>query len=278
MDKNWGIFNLNRDTLFSKQFGDLKVWVKKDRNELSVACTRRRDARSRGKTELETAYKPESESASWVHWVISDEPKSVEISPLLPDRPLIAKIESPFSLAAGTEKLIFIRIPLWIAVNSTGKEEIKLLEAPLQILSNTWFGNFESGELCYWASVRAEQPQAGKPQAEQPQAEQQAQQTLKALCSVRLSNMANESLPVEKMYLPVPNLTLFNADGRLWTDEVAVSCRGADEAGQVKFTGKPPENLIHVSIAAAPRQTSAKNIFLKSFSSINSIWGFNVQE
>ncbi|RKX84516.1 MAG: hypothetical protein DRP57_05730 [Spirochaetes bacterium] len=278
MNKNWGIFNLNKDTLFSKQFGELKLRVKKDCNELSLACTHSTSTRSRGKTELETVHEPQPENVSWVHWVISDEPKSVEISPLLPDRPLIVKTESPFFLAAGTEKLIFIGIPIWIAVNSAGKEKIRLLEAPLQILSNTWFGNFESGELCYWASVRAEQPQVGKPQAEQPQAGQQAQQTLKALCSVRLSNMANESLPVEKMYLPVPNLTLFNADGRLWTDEVAVSCRGADEAGQVKFSGKPPENLIHASIAAAPRQKSAKNIFLKSFSSINSIWGFNVQE
>lgn len=255
MDKTWGIFNLDADIIFFRQIGDSRIWIKRVSDEIYIA-------NSHNKEESKLEYTPKPDDAEWSRWVISEKSKSIELSPLFPDRPIVVKTESTFYLPENAEKTVFVRVPMWIAVNSIGEDKVLLLDTPSVVLSNTWFGDFKSGELCYWISSGARariEPDTSRPYM--------------AICPVSLYNKSHENLLVEKFYLRVPNLSLFLYREQLWSDKVTINYKGKNEVSQVVFTGKPIKSLSNAIKVADPRRVENKNIFTKSFASITGIWG-----
>ena len=151
MHENWGKFEIKENNIYFWQIGDLKLWCKRSADELQIAYNHKNE-----QDEITTGIDETPEDKSWSRWSFKKTKKiEIKISPQFPDRPVVVKPESPFSLAKGTSAKIYIRIPLWFRIELTGKSTDTIQDIPTVILSNTWFGTFFEGELCYWISTGA---------------------------------------------------------------------------------------------------------------------------
>jgi hypothetical protein len=131
-------------------------------------------------------------------------------------------------------------------------------------LSNTWFGDPSAGELCY--SLDA--PLRRSPlQMEDPSST--------VTCPLAVRNGSEEKLDFERICVHVENLSIFEDDnGRLWTNEIKVLFKGADQVSQLTMQSKPPSDVPSARKLATPRESLDKNIIRKSFVFFRQITGF----
>lgn len=137
--------------------------------------------------------------------------RTVELIPALADRPVVSRVDAPFTVLPGDEITVFVSTPLWLrVVADTGRP---LLEVPFYRPSDTWFGpSTRVGELCYASRTHCRLHPDELPTRPH-----------RSVTSISIRNRATDPLLIERIMLPVANLSLFaRADGRLWTDDVVM--------------------------------------------------------
>ena len=83
-----------------------------------------------------------------------------------------------------------------------------------------------------------------------------------------IENHGRGPVTLDRISLPVPNLSLYAAGGRLWTEQLTLEhdgSQGADRARRAK--GPPPEAGGGVRVAL-PRTPTGDNFFVRAFSSL----------
>ena len=60
---------------------------------------------------------------------------------------MVVRPEMPFTILPGDRVQFFVRIPLWVRLVAAGHGESVWCDVPTRILSKTWFGAPEAGEL-----------------------------------------------------------------------------------------------------------------------------------
>ena len=259
INKNWGVFEIALDKLYSWKIGDLNVWCRKGTGEIQIA-----HQYSDSTVDNQELIEP-PEDISWSRWALKKDKIEIQLSPQLPDRPVVVKPESSFRIIIGAQAKIYIRVPLWLRINLSTKPSEKLLEIPAVVLSNTWFGTFFEGELCYWISTGARR-----------QIEPDANRPYLAICPIQLINNAEEELLVEKICLRVANLSLFSDGVQLWSDETNVFYKGGNGISQVKASGVPPKEARSAKLISSPRNPKKKSLAMKTFASIRELPGLGV--
>jgi len=221
----WGEYPLPGEEPAFWQFGPLALWCKSMANEVWIA--------QKGATGEEEPDKAplSGEAQAWSRWALDRSYQRLELLPVFPDRPVVVKPEVPFHLIRnGGKATIYIRVPLWVRLNLLkGGTRVTLLEVPIVTLSDTWFGSYVGGELCYWISSGARRDldlAASRPHL--------------ATCTVHIKNESNDDLHVDKICLVVAHLSLFNREGRLFADEAMINFKGAQEAGGFSVPGTAP--------------------------------------
>ena len=262
----WGERPLDEGRTLLAALGPLRVWIRASGKELWLAS--RHVDKAPGATEEaeqkeEEAVDPAAEE--WTRWVLPQAPRVLRIVPRLPDRPVIVKPEAAFRLALGARARVFVRVPLWLAVELPGVTDAPALEIPSVMLSRTWFGSFTAGELCYWIS-------SGARVAIEPD---RARDYL-AICPVRIVNSSEEELAVEKICLRVAGMSLFGLDGQLWSDDISISWRGRDDVSRIVHTGKPPREAAGAQLLGPPRVALRRGLGGQTFSSLRDLSGFGV--
>jgi hypothetical protein len=245
METIWGAHELEVNKILKFHLGDLYLWLIHDSQELRIAHT----------------YHKEEQLGDdlWTRWTISEQPVKINLSPMVPDRPIIVKPENSFRLLAGTSVQIYVKIPLWIGVQ-VGKKS--LVEIPSVILSNTWFGNYFEGELCYWISTGA-----------RLKLDREKQKKYLAIAPVQLNNNSNEDLPVEQLCLQVPNLTLYFDQDAIWTDDVSVYFRGLNTGSEIKLSNKAPKESYKAKVISKAREKAKSGLKAKAFASLKDLPG-----
>ncbi len=233
----WGLLNLKDETTVFSEIGNLRLWICRSKSEIKIAHSYF-DPLS--ETEDDGNALPEPQR--WQRWAFKQSGPDVEILPVFPDRPVVIQAENPFRIAEDAAVRFFVRVPLWIKIKHTGKTETTLIELPAVNLSNTWFGDFQSGQLCYWISSGARRELEADP--ERPYL---------ALCPLRLIDNSPEDLIVEKICLYVANLSLYYDGSQLWSDEMQVTYRGKSEVSQIDVTGKAPPEAKNAKMITSPR-------------------------
>lgn len=259
IDKNWGVFEIALDKLYSWKIGDLNVWCRKGTNEIQIA-----HKYSDSTVDNQKSIEP-PEGISWSRWALKKDKIEIQLSPQLPDRPVVVKPESSFRITIGAQAKIYIRVPLWLRINLSTKPSEKLLEIPAVVLSNTWFGTFFEGELCYWISTGARR-----------QIEPDANRPYLAICPIFLTNSSEKDLLVEKICLRVANLSLFSDGIQLWADETKVLYKGDDEVSHIKASGIPPNEAKSAKLISSPRSPRKKGLVAKTFASIRDLPGLGI--
>ena len=212
------------------QIGPLKLWLKRTLDELHIAVERQAEEEAKAEVvALEPTPGELPDGLSWGRWVIGEGTAEVWLLPAMPDRPLVVRPEARVKIPAGLEALFFVSIPVWVRISTGEGGELKLCEEPSVVLSNTWFGDPASGELCYSLLSRARRKL--KSSDARPH---------RAICPVRIHNAAAGQLDVQRLCVHAEHLRIYDGAKQPWTNEVKITVRGEGQASQIDFAKNPP--------------------------------------
>ncbi|WP_163831987.1 hypothetical protein [Spartinivicinus ruber] len=172
-----------------------------------------------------------TDSDNFKRFVFSRTHKDLTITPILPDRNLVAKPIVSITLMPEEQITLYVSVALWlrVSVKNPTVESIKnnkddyitLCELPIRELSNTWFGpNTLEGELCYASKTHALVNQESLPL-----------KPYRAIVPVTVTNNQPEILKIEKINIPVSALGLYrNSNGLFWASGVTlVKLKGSNQ-------------------------------------------------
>ncbi len=177
-------------------------------------------------------------------------------TPLLADRSVVIRPRQPVFLPSGQETTMYLSTPVTLRIH-LDDPELTLREVPMLALSDTWFGpSTREGELCYSGKTHARHELADVPR-----------RVHRAITPLTIRNAAPTVLPLDKVNLPVPLLSVYGAaDGRLWTQGVSLQ-RGSDsDMAALKIDAAPPADAGKVSLLSGPRQAQSRAGLVRAFS------------
>ena len=152
-------------------------------------------------------------------FIVAGEDPQLRLLPLLMDRAVVIRPREAVFLPEGEEITLYMSTPVAVAI-PVGAAQRLLREVFSVPLSETWFGpSTREGELCYAGRTTARQHRRDLPR-----------RAHRAITPVRIRNEAASPLPLTKLSLPVPVLSLYGAeDGSLWTEGVSLVRQNASD-------------------------------------------------
>jgi len=189
---------------------------------------------------------PDEAGERFVH---AGEAERVVLSPMLADRPVVIRPRQPVFLLGGQSITLYLSTPIWLKVE-IADPPVLLKEFPVMRLSDTWFGaSTREGELCYAGRTHARHKLADLPQRPH-----------RAISPMTIRNETDKPVPLEKISLPVPMLSLYGADdGSLWTQRVTLTLEGGTEQARVKIDSDLPEVARTLERLAGPRMEGGRS-------------------
>lgn len=256
-DAPWGEHPIRESEPLGFDWGPLQLWLKRIHNELWLA--------SRTEGEDEAATEP-PEADRWKRYILKQPCEAVRLSPRFPDRPVVVQPENVFILTSRATARIYVRCPLWIAVEAiAGTASVEVADIPLVTLSGTWFGGMTQGDLCY--SISSGARRAVEPDARRPYL---------AICPIQIVNRSEEDLTVETICLRVSGLAVYRDGDQLWSDEAIIHYLGVDLASEIRFTGTPPSETANARRVSEPREPVRHGFALPSFASLKDLSGLGL--
>ncbi|MDW7679245.1 MAG: DUF432 domain-containing protein [bacterium] len=258
--KTWETVRIESGKLIKWRLGPLFIWCKKINEELRVAHRILESTNTEERTIQSTP-----KNIDWMRFTLHPKFDKIHLVPAFPDRPVVIQPETIFKLTRDTSAKIYVRVPLWIAIELIGVTKTTLIEIPSVTLSNTWFGSFFDGRLCYWITSGAQRVYRKK-----------LSRPYLAVCPILLTNNSGEELSVERICLQVSGLSLFFDGEQLWSDDVSILYKGAERGSQIEATGKPPHEAAAAKLIGQPRQPQKKSFIAKTFASLKDLPGLGI--
>ena len=121
----WGQHTLLINRIKKTKIADLSLYLILLKNDLKIAYTYASNI-TKG-----NSLKKAEENLDWNRWPIKENISSVQISPALPDRPLLVKPESTLNLPKNFETKVYARFPVSIKISVVyGNKTDDLTEVP----------------------------------------------------------------------------------------------------------------------------------------------------
>ncbi|MDH3674939.1 MAG: hypothetical protein OES12_05540 [Anaerolineae bacterium] len=257
----WGRFSFDSGQTAHWEIGPLKLAIQRLPNEWQLA--------------YEQDEVTDAETTAWVHhpitesidrlnyvnverYVLGQTSETLQITPILADRPIVTRPVNPLYVPAGEETTIFVSSPLWLRVE-VGDPAKAIQELPIARPSDTWFGpSTMEGELCYASRTKARLNLAN---IDLP--------AHRAITAVIIENRASTQLTVERFELPVPYLSLFECDrGVLWTEAVTMERTRDTEMATFQVITGPPEEAKLGTLLSEPRWPPDPKMSIHAFSKL----------
>lgn len=200
----------------------------------------------------------ESRTAKWLQFTALSETRYpiagvLQAGSALADRPVVARPNQPLQLPSGEKVTLFVGIPLWF--NLKRGEDI-LLDTPFALLSDTWFGpDTRNGEVCYACPTHARLSMEGV-----------ARSAFKAITPVEIHNEDGAPLLIDKVNLPIPNLSLYRDAQRHWTSQVTITRSSTLTGGEVQISSGPPRYAKSPILLNQPRRRLEGGMLHKAMS------------
>jgi hypothetical protein len=176
--------------------------------------------------------------------------RQVTLVPVLGNRPVVARPRQPLYLLSKQEVTLYLSTPIFLRI-MVGSPQTMLRELASVRLSDTWFGpSTRVGELCYANRTHARQNLDNLPLRPH-----------RAITPLKIRNNALEALPLDKISLPVPILSLYGAeDGSLWTQQATLVREEVSDLASVRVQTMKENVDPHgrpLTRIAPPRQENA---------------------
>jgi hypothetical protein len=170
-------------------------------------------------------------------------------------RPVVSRPVLPLTIPCHGRTVVFVGVPIWLRLTSG---DTVLADVAATRLSDTWFGTPTEGVMGYATRT-----------ALRTSVEAIPRRPYRALSRLEIDNQADEPLVLERLLIPAPNLGLFEADGRLWTNDVFLSRELVEENASVRIRSGPPRGTVGARQVAAPLRQDQPSL-LRAF---NTLWG-----
>lgn len=227
--------------------------------DLSIGPQHVRLLFTEGEVRLATEKADPGDLARWSRWAVPLEDGEapgqvlIHVRPALPDRPLLVQPEVPFSLLPRAEARVFIRVPLTIRLEidvepQSARPPVLFRSLPSLELSDTWWGEPDHGELCWWLETTARR--RVNPSLLEPHL---------AICPLHMVNQSKVDLQVEKLCFRMRYLSLFADGPGFWADTARVRYQGESEGSRIDMTGTAPDE------ATDPRLVSGPQVLTQGF-------------
>lgn len=189
-------------------------------------------------------------------FVHDDSKHRVMITPVLADRPVVFRPRQPVFLLSGQEITLYLSTPVHLRIQ-VGDPPVLLRELHVLRQSDTWFGpSTREGELCYSARTHARHSLAEVPR-----------RAHRAITPLKIRNQAPAPLPLEKISLPVPMLSLYGtADGGLWTQRVVLVREDVSDLATVRVDSALPDAGQPLTRISPPRREPGRGGVVRAFS------------
>ena len=195
---------------------------------------------------------------SFQRFVLHSPGGEVIFKPVLADRAVVVRPRQPVFVLPEQQITLYLSTPVWIRVDA-GEPPRPLQEIPVMRLSDTWFGpSTREGELCYAARTHARHSLQELPLRPH-----------RAVTPVRIHNRADTQLPIEKLSLPVPFLSIFGGVGcSLWTESVSLTHSADGALASLKVEPGPPRGAKGASLLSGPRRQPDRGGLVRAFSGL----------
>jgi hypothetical protein len=259
----WKPQKIQSNQCLQGQVGPLRLWIKQVIDELHIAFERLPDPESIVETKaLEPMDDLEPEGLDWGRWIVGTNSDTVQLTPLTPDRPIVVRPEMPVKIPTNEEALFFVGFPIWVRIAIVKSQQLNLFDIPSIVLSNIWFGDPMSGELCYSLRSRARR-----------QVVDSEPRPHRAICPLRIRNSAPVQLDVERFCVHVGHLRIYHGSKQLWTNEIGITFKGESEASQVNYIQTPPSFEPVQKVLSEARTALKKPLLKRSLNSFNPFAG-----
>lgn len=212
--------------------------------------------------EIRLAWGRNDDEPEWTRWAPAAWDGRIRLSPVHPDRLVVVQPQDDFWLMRGARARIYLRVPLHVQVEALGSSAQSLLRVPTQVLSDTWWGTPEEGELGYWLDTRARR-------------EMHDDEFLEHLCvcPLQLENTSRDDLLVDRIALRVAHLSVFREGERLWADETRVRYLGEDAGSRIEMAGRPPSEASGAERISPPAAPMVRGFTARTFARLRSSIG-----
>lgn len=258
--KPWfGHFNFDRAQTNQWRIGALAVSVQRHASEWQV-CHLNTGAAIDEQAAIEVTenagQQPEGSRCQRHAVALSNQP--LKVLPALADRPVVTRPLIPFHLHPGQETLLYVGTSIWLQIHAFEAGPL-LLDLPVQRPSDTWFGpSTREGELCYAARTRAILDLQDLPS-----------RTIRATTPVRIKNNGQTSLLLERLLLPIPQLSVFAThDNRLWTEELSIHCNQEMRSAHLRIGSGAPTIAGSTRQLNPPRMLAERGVFTRALGAI----------
>lgn len=173
-----------------------------------------------------------------VRFLLSDAEPALRVAPQLANRTVVVRPTMPTELPPKQCATLFISTVLWARV-TVGEQT--LAELPGVRLSDTWFGaDTRRGELCYASQTRA-----------LLSLDNIQYSPMRAITPITIDNQGDDNVRLERINVPVPNLTLYCDGERFWTSGVRILREKNLATANVQIEASPRPDTF---LVAPPRQ------------------------
>lgn len=198
----------------------------------------------------------------WARWAPAAWSGRIRLTPVLPDRPVVVKPDAEFRLLRDARARIYVRVPLQVHVEALCASPRSLLRVPTSVLSDTWWGTPEEGELGYWLDTRARREIRDEDFEEHL-----------CVCPLHLENVSKDDLVVDRIALRVAFLSVFRQGTRLWADETRVRYLGDEAGSRLDMSGRPPADAPDAVRMTPPDEAMARGFTARTFARLRSSIG-----
>lgn len=184
------------------------------------------------------------------------------LEPGLPDLPIVIKPSTDLKLLPGCTMNAFINIPMVLQLKfGSSKKKILLQEFPLKSLSKSWFGDPESGEIAYFLESSLQDTPGS------------CSEEINGIhCPVSVINKTNQVLPLERMMLRVPYLTIYKGEKKYYSNTTKIAYKGQDQISQINIIKVPPDIEQNLALISSPRLAIDSGLLKKSFYFIKTLY------
>ncbi|GEM_PF-3089116 len=262
MDKKkpifWGVQKIKFDTWYNLCTDTFELFLKnEERGELLLG--QRNNVGAKG-SPLEWSTLPvesvdlTDDTITW-DWYAGGKDREITLLPAMPDRPLVLKPRVKRHILPGCKTKLLFFVPVWIQLyTGSGDKSNLIFQFPSQVLSSTWFGEMQNGELCY--ALERDLLESRPAVAMSP---------FSAVCTLNIENGSQFLLDFQRMAVHVEYLSLFTDGHSLYTNEVYVKFNGVDQISQIKYSSRAPKWSGNITKINTSRERPTKNILKKSF-------------
>ncbi len=255
---------LKDDRWYAFRAGDLEILLGRRGEELSEGIRH-----YSGESEIPVGFSevagglPEGaeKTHAWCRYLIGSE-DDLEFLPAMPDRPVVLRPLVRRKLLPGNKARLLFFIPVWLQLYDVKKNSNSLIsEYPTVVMSSTWFGDMQNGELCFDHETELLHEIHTPPH---PSVNYTA-------CVLNIQNSSHLLLDFFRMAVHVEHLTLYGDGKHLYTNEVSVNFTGTEQISQLKYSSRGPREIEPLQKMNGPRESASRSILKRSFSFIKQL-------